>query len=208
MTHLMRFGAISSTVWMPLASTAACRVSGFVTAGKSCIRFVCAAAWPRMTNVSRPIIWLSRMPAPSKPAASMRWKSPISSGSGAVPGTRMWTRTGSVITLLLVRRTTHRRREERRGYYRFAVARPECVAVAAARRAVSVASCEPCSGAAALWLSSRGARDSATWRSRSIRSIHLAQRYPLRGSPTAAACGTRRASSTRSDMVYQPLPCR
>src|SRR5499427_2438432 len=40
------------------------------------------------------------MPAPSKPAASMSWISRISSGMGAVPGTRRWTRTGEVISLV------------------------------------------------------------------------------------------------------------
>ena len=44
--------------------------------------------------MSREIIWLSRMPAPSNPAASMRSMSDISSGMGAVPGTRIGTRTG------------------------------------------------------------------------------------------------------------------
>ena len=34
----------------------------------------------------------------------MRLKRPISSGSGAVPGTRMWTRTGSVMAGLLLGR--------------------------------------------------------------------------------------------------------
>ena len=38
------------------------------------------------------------MPAPSKPAASIDWMSRISSGIGCVPGTRMWTRTGSLDT--------------------------------------------------------------------------------------------------------------
>src|SRR5215471_11205380 len=40
------------------------------------------------------------MPAPSKPAASMSWISRISSGMGTVPGTRRWTRTGEVISLV------------------------------------------------------------------------------------------------------------
>src|SRR5215813_15509052 len=40
------------------------------------------------------------MPAPSKPATSMSWISCISSGMGAVPGTRRWTRTGEVISLV------------------------------------------------------------------------------------------------------------
>src|SRR5262252_11133663 len=100
MTNFTRPGASSSTVWMAEASTDACRVKGLVTAGKSDRRRVWVAAWPRMTNVSREIIWLSRMPAPSKPAASMSWISRISSGMGAVPGTRRWTRTGEVISLV------------------------------------------------------------------------------------------------------------
>src|SRR6185295_7997386 len=61
------------------------------------MREVCVAAWPRVTKVSREIIWLSRMPAPSKPADSIDWIRRISSGMGAVPGTRMWTRTGAVM---------------------------------------------------------------------------------------------------------------
>src|SRR5499433_4232549 len=36
------------------------------------------------------------MPAPSKPAASMSWISRISSGMGAVPGTRRWTLTALI----------------------------------------------------------------------------------------------------------------
>jgi len=60
-------------------------VNGLVTAGKSCIREVWVAAWPSVTNVSREIIWLSRMPAPSKPADSMDWIRRINSGMGAVP---------------------------------------------------------------------------------------------------------------------------
>ena len=72
-TNFTRPGAISSTVWIPPASTEAWRVNGLVTAGNSVSREVFAAAWPRTTNVSREIIWLSRMPAPSKPAASMLW---------------------------------------------------------------------------------------------------------------------------------------
>src|SRR5215813_13989864 len=36
------------------------------------------------------------MPAPSKPAASMSWISRVSSGMGAVPGTRRWTRTALI----------------------------------------------------------------------------------------------------------------
>src|SRR5499427_7289095 len=99
-TNFMRPGASSSTVWMAEASTDAWRVKGLVTAGKSDRRRVWVAAWPRMTNVSREIIWLSRMPAPSKPAASMSWISRISSGMGAVPGTRRWTRAGAVISLV------------------------------------------------------------------------------------------------------------
>src|SRR5262244_3924656 len=83
---------------MAPASTEAWRVSGFVTAGNSAIRDVCVAAWPRITNVSRHSIWLSRMPAPSKPAASMLRRSVISSGTGDVPGTRRCTRTGTVIS--------------------------------------------------------------------------------------------------------------
>src|SRR5215813_10946352 len=81
---------------MAEASTEACRVTGLVTAGKRDMREVWVAAWPRTTNVSREIIWLSRMPAPSKPAPSMSLISRISSGMGAVPGTRRWTRTALI----------------------------------------------------------------------------------------------------------------
>src|SRR5215467_4399025 len=100
MTNFTRPGASSSTVWMAEASTDACRVKGLVTARKSDRHRVWVAAWPRITNVSREIIWLSRMPAPSKPTASMSRISRISSGMGAVPGTRRWTRTGAVISLV------------------------------------------------------------------------------------------------------------
>src|SRR6266567_8683629 len=87
--------ASSSTVWIPPASTEGWRVNGLVTAGNSVSRDVVAAAWPRTTNVSRERSWLSRIPAPSKPAASMAWTRETSSGTGAVPGTRRCTRTGS-----------------------------------------------------------------------------------------------------------------
>ena len=73
---------------MALASTEAWRVSGLVTAGNIVKRDVCAAASAIVTNVSRPRSWLSRIPAPSKPAASTSWISLISSGIGAVPGIR------------------------------------------------------------------------------------------------------------------------
>src|SRR6185436_3914365 len=102
MMNFTRPGASSSTVWMPPASTEAWRVNGLVTAGNSVNREVFAAAWPSTTNVSREIIWLSRMPAPSKPPASMLWTRRISSGIGAVPGTRKWTRTGSLMAPSLV----------------------------------------------------------------------------------------------------------
>ncbi len=97
-TNFTRPGASSSTVWIAPASTEAWRVKGLVTAGNSVRRDVCVAAWPRTTKVSREIIWLSRIPAPSKPAASMLWISDISSGIGDVPGTRIGTRTDSVIS--------------------------------------------------------------------------------------------------------------
>jgi hypothetical protein len=87
-TNFTRPGASSSTVWMAPASTEACRVKGLVTAGNKVSRDVWTAAWPRMTNVSRDSIWLSRIPAPSKPAASMSRMKRISSGMAAVPGTR------------------------------------------------------------------------------------------------------------------------
>src|SRR5438067_241088 len=97
MTNLTRPGASSSTVCIAPASTEGWRVNGLVTAGNSVSREVAAAAWPSTTNVSRDSIWLSRMPAPSKPAASMDRSRRMRSGIGAVPGTRRWTRTGSVI---------------------------------------------------------------------------------------------------------------
>src|SRR5215475_8233404 len=100
MTNFTRPGASSSTVWMALARTEAWRVNGLVTAGKRAMREVWMAAWPRVTKVSRHRSWLSRMPAPSKPAASMVWRSFIRFAMGAVPGTRMWTRTGSFMTVL------------------------------------------------------------------------------------------------------------
>ena len=40
------------------------------------------------------IIWLSRMPTPSKPPASAARMNRMSSGIGSVPGMRRWTRTG------------------------------------------------------------------------------------------------------------------
>src|SRR5499426_4492564 len=82
---------------MAPASTDAWRVKGLVTAGNKVRREVWVAAWPSTTKVSREIIWLSRIPAPSKPAASMDWIRRIRSGMGEVPGTRMDTRTGSLI---------------------------------------------------------------------------------------------------------------
>src|SRR5262245_46394297 len=44
------------------------------------------------------------MPAPSNPPASMLWTWRTSSGIGAVPGTRRWTRTGSLMAPSLVAR--------------------------------------------------------------------------------------------------------
>src|SRR5215813_2668673 len=82
---------------MAPASTDAWRVKGLVTAGNKVRREVWVAAWPSSTKVSREIIWLSRIPAPSKPAASMDRIRRIRSGMGEVPGTRMETRTGSLI---------------------------------------------------------------------------------------------------------------
>src|SRR5262249_8468399 len=98
MTNFTRPGASSSTVWMAEASTDACRVKGLVTAGESDRRRVWVAARPRITNVSREIIRLSRKPAPSKAAASLSWVRRISAGMGAVPGVGRWTRTGEVIS--------------------------------------------------------------------------------------------------------------
>src|SRR6267378_4759954 len=97
MTNFTRPGASSSTVWIAPASTEGWRVNGLVTAGNSVSREVAAAAWPSTTNVSRDSIWLSRIPAPSKPAASMDRSRRMRSGIGAVPGTRRWTRTGWLI---------------------------------------------------------------------------------------------------------------
>src|SRR5882724_512252 len=97
MTNLTRPGASSSTVWIAPARTEASRVNGLVTAGNSVSREVLAAAWPRTTKVSREIIWLSRMPAPSKPAASTSWIRRISLGIGAVPGMQRETRMGSLM---------------------------------------------------------------------------------------------------------------
>src|SRR5262249_30530060 len=63
-----------------------------------------------MTKGSRERIWLSRMPAPSKPAASMSWIRRISSRMGEVPGTRRWTRRGEVISLVRGRALLSERR--------------------------------------------------------------------------------------------------
>ena len=88
MTTLTRPGASSSTVWIAPASTEAWRVRGLVTAGNNVRADVWVAASAIVTNVSRHSSWLSRIPAPSKPAASTCWISLISSGIGAVPGIR------------------------------------------------------------------------------------------------------------------------
>ena len=56
-----------------------------------------AAAIARVTKVSRQIIWLSRMPAPSNPAASIRRIMSRMSGMGDVPGTRMEMLMGSAM---------------------------------------------------------------------------------------------------------------
>ena len=93
-TNFTRPGASSSTVWIALASTEASRVNGLVTAGNSVSREVWVAAWPSTTKVSRDRSWLSRMPAPSNPAASTSRMRRISWGMGAVPGMRRWTRMG------------------------------------------------------------------------------------------------------------------
>jgi hypothetical protein len=87
-TNFTRPGASSPTVWIALASTDACRVNGLVTAGNNASRDVWVAAWPRVTKVSRHSSWLSRIPTPSKPAASTPWMKVMSWGRGAVPGTR------------------------------------------------------------------------------------------------------------------------
>ncbi len=100
MTNFTRPGASSSTVWIAEASTEAWRVNGLVTAGKSASRLVWVAACPSVTKVSRESIWLSRMPAPSKPASSIDRIRRMSSGIGAVPGTRMWTCTGVVVGVM------------------------------------------------------------------------------------------------------------
>ena len=77
---------------------------------------VCVAACASTTKVSREIIWLSRMPAPSKPAASMPSITFMSAGIGDVPGTRMWTRTGgslwAIAALLRAPRTRGAARRE------------------------------------------------------------------------------------------------
>src|SRR5262245_24384154 len=67
--------------------------------------------------------WLSRMPAPSKPAASMSWIRRISSGMGAVPGTRRWTRTALISLVAGTALLT-----ERRHAFREVDARPHLVA--------------------------------------------------------------------------------
>ena len=80
--------AVPRQGWIELASTAAWRVSGLDTAGNNVKLDVWAAARPSVTNVSRHSSWLSRMPAPSKPAASTPWISWSSCDIGAVPGIR------------------------------------------------------------------------------------------------------------------------
>jgi len=62
-------------------------VNGLVTAGNSARREVWTAAWASVTKVSRQSSWLSRMPTPSKPAASTSRISAVNAGSGIVPGT-------------------------------------------------------------------------------------------------------------------------
>ena len=89
MMNLVRPGAISATVCAAPASTDGIRPKGLVTAGNKRSRLVALAASPMVTNVSRQIIWLSRMPAPSNPASSIFPMSSSNSGMGDVPGTRM-----------------------------------------------------------------------------------------------------------------------
>ena len=89
MMNLVRPGAISATVCAAPASTDGIRPKGLVTAGNSRRRLVAPAASPMVTKVSRQIIWLSKMPAPSKPASSIFLMSASSSGMGDVPGTRI-----------------------------------------------------------------------------------------------------------------------
>ena len=99
MMNLVRPGAISATVWAAPASTEGMRPKGLVTAGNRRRVLVAPAARPMVTKVSRQIIWLSRMPAPSNPASSI-WRIMLnSSGMGEVPGTRMDILIGSAINL-------------------------------------------------------------------------------------------------------------
>ena len=97
MMNLVRPGAISATVWAAPASTEGMRPKGLVTAGNRFRELVALAARPIVTKVSRQIIWLSSMPAPSKPAASTCLIMSSNSGMGEVPGTRMEILIGSAI---------------------------------------------------------------------------------------------------------------
>jgi hypothetical protein len=102
MMHLTRPGANSSTLCSALASTDACRVNGLVTAGKIVMWEVCMAAAAMVTKTSRQRSWLSRMPAPAKPAASTSRTRRAMSCIGAVPGMRsdMCTGTGIVTSIV------------------------------------------------------------------------------------------------------------
>ena len=76
------------------------RVNGLVTAGRVASRG-CVGLAERHEGFTGDH-WLSRMPAPSKPPTRSMDQA-HSSGMGAVPGTRMWTRTGVVIVAPVIR---------------------------------------------------------------------------------------------------------
>src|SRR5262245_63488741 len=184
MMNLTRPGAISSTVWIPPASTEAWRVNGLVTAGNSVSREVFAAAWPSTTKVSREIIWLSRMPAPSKPPASMLWMWRTSSGIGAVPGTRKWTRTGSLMAPSLVARLALL--AERRHAFLEVRARPHPIAQRLLERL-----------ARARVLGQRG---------RDLLLHRLHRRRAVSGDPLGDFHGREQQPYRRHDSVDQPEP--
>ena len=67
-----RPGAVSDTVLIADAITDTCRVTGLSTAEQIRMREVACAAMAMLTKTSRSSICESRMPTPSKPAASHR----------------------------------------------------------------------------------------------------------------------------------------
>ena len=110
MMNLVRPGASSATVCAAPASTDGMRPKGLVTAGNNRRLLVALAAIPMVTKVSRQIIWLSRIPAPSNPASSI-WRIILSrSGIGDVPGTRIEILMDSAIRVPSVRNWVHSNR--------------------------------------------------------------------------------------------------